>query len=123
MTTRVDRLLQFLSYIAVVGIIVLSLLPGSARPQTGAPGQGEHVIAYFLTACLFGLRSPSITKAFQIGATLIALAGLLETAQHWVPDRNAQLGDFIASSIGILAGLAAGGACRPFYRRFLKALP
>jgi hypothetical protein len=123
MATRLDKLLQFLSYVAVAGIIVLSLLPGSARPQTGAPGQGEHVVAYLLTAFLFGLRCTSLSQLFRIGLVLVAGAGILETAQQWVPARNSQIGDFIASSIGILIGLAIGGALNPVYRRFLLIWP
>jgi hypothetical protein len=118
-----DRTVQILAYVAVAIIIVLSLVPGSARPQTGAPGQGEHVIAYLITAFLFGLRSTSISNLIAPGIVLVAGAGALEAAQQWVPGRNAQLGDFIASSIGIIVGLAAGGALCPLYRRVLKTLP
>jgi hypothetical protein len=114
-----DRTVQVLAYVAVAIIIVLSLVPGSARPQTGAPGPGEHVIAYLITAFLFGLRGASISNLIALGIILVAGAGVLETAQQWVPGRNAQLGDFIASSIGVLTGLASGGALSPFYRRLL----
>jgi VanZ family protein len=117
---HLDRTVQILAYVAVAGIIVLSLVPGSARPQTGAPGQGEHVIAYLITALLFGMRSNSVSNLIALGIVLVAGAGALEFAQQWVPGRNAQLGDFIASSIGILIGLAIGGALNPFYRRFLS---
>src|SRR6187401_708414 len=106
MTTHLDRLVQWLSYAAVLGIIILSLVPGSARPHTGAPGQGEHTIAYLLTAFLFGLRGKSWPQLLRAGIFLIAYAGILETAQVWVPGRTSQIGDFVASSIGILIGVA-----------------
>jgi hypothetical protein len=118
-----DRTVQILAYVAVAVIIILSLVPGSARPQTGAPGPGEHVIAYLITAFLFGLRSTSISNLIALGICLVAGAGVLETAQQWVPGRNAQLVDFIASSTGILVGLVAGGTSHHLYRRVLKVFP
>jgi hypothetical protein len=119
MATHIDRAIQILSYIAVVGIIAISLVPGSARPQTGAPGQGEHVIAYLLTAFLFGVRGEARSDLAKLGLVFVAGAGVLEIAQLWVPGRNSQPGDFIASSVGILIGLVSGGVLRPGYRRLL----
>jgi VanZ family protein len=116
---NLDRLVQLVSYLAVAVIIVLSLLPGSSRPHTGAPGQGEHVVAYFLTAFLFGLRSQSLSQITRIAIIAIAGAAALEAAQLLVPARNAQVMDFVASSVGILAGLCAGRLFNPLYRRVL----
>jgi VanZ family protein len=121
MTAHLDRLVQWLSYAAVLGIIVLSLVPGNARPHTGAPGQGEHTIAYLLTAFLFGLRSASWPQLLRAGIFLLACAGILEIAQLWVSGRNSQIGDFVASSIGILIGMAGGRALNPFYKRLVLA--
>ena len=106
---------MFLSYVAVAAIIVLSLLPGTARPQTGAPGQGEHVVAYLLTAFLFGLRCTSFSQIFRVSIILVVGAGILEATQQWVPGRNSQVGDFIASSVGILMGSIIGGVLSPLY--------
>jgi len=115
-----DKTVQVLSYLAVAFLIVTSLVPGSARPHTGAPGQGEHLVAYFLTGALFGLRSTSRASLLKIALVLVIGAGVLETAQLWVPGRTSQIGDFVASSIGTLLGLAAGATLRPVYLRILN---
>lgn len=123
MSAQIDRLVQWMSWVAVLGIIILSVVPGDVRPHTGAPGQGEHAIAYFLTAFLFGLRGNSPSQLVRIALILIAGTAVLETAQLWIPGRNSQVGDFVASSLGILVGLAAGYLLAPVYRKSLALLP
>jgi hypothetical protein len=117
-----DKAVQVASYLAVIFIVVISLVPGDARPHTGAPGQGEHLIAYFLTGVLFGLRGTSRGNLLFIALAFVIGAGVLETAQTWVPGRNSQFGDFVASSAGTLAGVAAGAMLRPVYLRTLRLL-
>ena len=125
MATRIDRLLQIMAYVGVIAIIVVSLVPGSDRPHTGVPGggHGEHLIAYFLTAFLFGLREEQRSQLFRLGLVLVAGAGILETAQLWIPERNSQISDFISSSTGIVMGLAIGGLLAQFYKNWLASLP
>jgi hypothetical protein len=87
---------------AVLGIIVLSWLPGSERPQTGAPGQFEHFLAYALTAAGIMLGFPMRRVAIILG--LVLLAGGLEIAQLWIDGRQARAIDFIASAGGAVIG-------------------
>jgi len=90
--------------LAVVAFAVLSLVPWQMRPHTGLPEPLEHVAAYALAGGLltfgFGKRShPFITLMF-----LSLYAAILEIAQIWVPGRNPQFIDFVASSAGALIG-------------------
>jgi VanZ family protein len=91
--------------VCVLAIIVLSLLPGGARPNTGPPGQIEHSVAYFGTAVFlaFGFRTSRARLAAV--ALLVALAAALEVLQLWVPGRHSQFIDLFASSFG--AGMGA----------------
>jgi hypothetical protein len=73
-------------------IVVLSLAPGSERPQSalGLPGQYEHLLAYMLTAGALGLPYRKATSRAALLTLLVICAALLETAQILV--RAEQLG-------------------------------
>ena len=90
--------------LAVVAFAVLSLVPWQLRPHTGAPESLEHVAAYALAGALltFGYRKRS--QPFIIVLSLSLYAAILEIAQIWVPGRNPQFTDFVASSAGALIG-------------------
>lgn len=46
---RKRRFIRYALWSCVAAIIVLSLVPGNARPHTGAPGKIAHFIAYLGT--------------------------------------------------------------------------
>ena len=102
--------LRTTGWIGVAMIVVLSLVPGWARPhnQLGLPGEYEHLVAYMLTAGTLGLAYRKATIRVLLLTLLVICAALLEIAQIWVPGRTAQLIDFGASSIGAGGGLLAG---------------
>ncbi len=91
-------------------IVVLSLVPGSERPQTGYPGKIEHMIAYAgagLFAALGYERSRSRRTYWALAA---ALSFLLEYLQHFSPGRSPNILDAVASSFGLTAGMALGAS-------------
>ena len=89
-------------------IVVLSLIPGSYRPHTGAPGGLEHVFAYALTAAMLALGWRSLFQIVVIVVGLFALAGGLELAQLLVPGRSSELATALASGLGgVLGGMLA----------------
>jgi VanZ family protein len=94
-------------WVGLAAIVVLSLVPGSERPQNalGLPGQYEHLLAYMLTAGAFGLAYRKTTIRVALLALLVICAALLETAQIWIPGRTARLIDFGTSSTGAGLGL------------------
>ena len=96
-------------FCGVLGIIILSLVPGVDRPHTGLPGEVEHFIAYCLTgsALAVGFRPLVFRVVLAIGLSL--LAGSMEIFQQWVPGRHPAITDAIVSSLGGLLGLAFGG--------------
>nr|WP_244483647.1 VanZ family protein [Methylobacterium sp. Leaf91] len=69
----------------------------------------EHAIAYWGTAAIFAF-SYQDTHRGRLIAALVAVAGVLEMGQLWVPGRTSQLIDFAASSIGAIAGVFSGRA-------------
>ena len=79
-------------------------MPGSLRPHTGAPNTLEHFTAYLLTAGIltFGYgtsRYPAVIALF-----LSIYSAALEIAQLRIPGRDAEVLDFLSSSIGAFIG-------------------
>jgi hypothetical protein len=96
------------AWLAVIIIIVLSLIPGEYRPQSGMPKPAEHFAAYFLTAVVFvWWYGPYYT---WIIAGLCGLSALMETLQIWIPGRDGEFIDFVASSGGVVSGVIIGAA-------------
>jgi VanZ family protein len=87
-------------------ITVLSLAPQEKLVRTGMGGHLEHVTAYIAAALLVGWAYRERNTACLVSA-LMAYAGLLEALQHFSPGREATLGGFAASSLGIVVGFAA----------------
>jgi hypothetical protein len=108
--------LRTIGWIGVAMIVVLSLVPGWARPQNvlGLPGGYEHLLAYMLTAGTLGLAYREATSRALLLTLLVICAALLEIAQIWVPGRTSQLIDFGASSIGAGGGLLTAAVIDQF---------
>lgn len=104
-----QSLLRALSLLCLTALVALSWLPKSIEAQAqvlGVPGQVEHVIAYLGTAGTLRVGWPAY-KAGRLFCGLVALAGVLEVGQLWVPGRTSQAIDFAASSMGAFVGLWA----------------
>jgi VanZ family protein len=108
-------------------ILVLSLVPGSIRPHTGASRYVEHFIAYLLVALAFAFGIGSRKKAFWIVCGMSVLSVLLEILQIHIPGRSPEVGGAISSSAGAgMGGLLAIcvrslSSKRIFVLRVLKA--
>jgi hypothetical protein len=101
-------LCRLAGWACAAAIIVLSLVPGEVRPQSGVwSGQVEHLLAYSIAAALLAIGYPG--RSHLVCALMIGLAGVLETLQLWIPGRNAELYGFVASAAGVALG-SAGAA-------------
>lgn len=100
-------LLKGVAILSLVTIAVLSLVPGSIRPHTGASGNVEHVMAYSGTAFLLSIAFPRL-RGWFIMALLVEAAALFEIAQMGIPDRGPGLDNWIAGSFGAVIGTLAG---------------
>jgi VanZ family protein len=101
------KIFRWLAWIAVIALAVLSLVPGEFRPHfTTSHYNIEHFAAYFLTSAVFALaHQGTIQSGLPIVFFLVIYAALLETAQHWIPGREARFTDFIAGTLGVVAGI------------------
>jgi VanZ family protein len=91
------------SWFCVILLAFLSLLPSNLELRTGAPGELEHLIAYFVAAVLFGLSYPP--KRILVAVTLVVIAGFLEALQVFSPGRTARFLDLGVSGAGAVLGL------------------
>jgi VanZ family protein len=98
-------LFRTVGWACIVVIVVVSLVPGDARPDTGLPGQIDHIISYCGTAGLLGLGYPAANSRFGTIVMLTSLAATLELAQRWIPGRHPQFIDFAASVVGTCLGM------------------
>lgn len=90
--------------LSVLAVCVLSLLPAEELPRTRPWDKISHLIAYLEIAVLglLGYRGPRAGWAVAVG--VVALGGLLELAQQFVPGRAADLLDFFVNTLGVLLG-------------------
>jgi VanZ family protein len=100
-----NHLFRCFGLLAVVLLGLLSLVPGTTRPHTGLPGQGEHYMAYLLTGLVLCLGFTVPKQRMGIALMLCIFAGLMEILQNLVPGRTPQMIDFVASSLGALSGI------------------
>lgn len=115
-----QRLWTMLAVTLWLVIAFLSLLPGSERPHTGYSGNAEHVVAYLGTAAVTALAFRSVGAVGLVLPFSIASA-LLELAQLLIPGRSAGADNWLASTLGALAGvLLARLVLRPWLDRRLS---
>ncbi len=104
--------------LGVAAIVALSLVPGNWRPSIGLAKALEHFVAYFVVGAV-------LRTAFRAGwphiCGLVAIAGMLEVAQDWIPGRNPSLIDFLGSSSGALLGFGLWSITLAGRRAFFAA--
>jgi VanZ family protein len=103
---RFQHLTKFAAWSAAFTVAILSLLPGTLRPESGMPGKMEHMAAYFITAILFTMGYRAMVSPVAIVGLLSGYAAALEVAQLWIPKRFAALSDWLAGSFGAVVGVA-----------------
>ncbi|MHC2018733.1 VanZ family protein [Methylobacterium sp. CM6247] len=101
------RMLRIAGWLCIGVLIMLSWIPRELEARTGLPGQIEHAIAYCSAAAIFAFAYQDAHR-WRLIAAFVALAGVLETGQLWVPGRTSQIIDFAASSAGAIAGVLLG---------------
>jgi len=91
--------------VALVGVAVLSLVPGEMRPHTPASGNMDHLAAYLVCGALVGLGIRRL-NGWRMPLFLSALAACFEVAQLLIPGRNPGLDNWAASTAGaVIAAL------------------
>ena len=108
--TRLQTIARYATWFCVGIIIILSLLPGSARPHTGFAGKIEHMIAYAGTGSIAMAGYRLRQQRLMFWASVVSLSFLLEFLQQYVAGRGADILDAIVSSAGLSLGMLLSGA-------------
>jgi VanZ family protein len=101
-----QKIAQVAGWLAVVVIAILSMVPGSLRPDTGAPPKLEHVAAYLVAAGLLTFGYGKQRHPLVVALCLSIYSAALEIAQILIPGRHAGFSDFAASATGAVIGSA-----------------
>jgi VanZ family protein len=115
-TQQLTRIFHFLGWMAVVAIAVLTAGPGELRPHTFVPAQFERFAAYFVASSLLAFGNSEPRRVILIGVLMTLYAGVLETAQLWIPGRDAGIIDFAAKASGAWFGVLLISMLRFFTR-------
>jgi VanZ family protein len=91
------------AWILAALIVILSLVPPTLRPETGAPHSLEHFTIFAVTGFAFGLGYKCRHDLLAI--LLVMFSGAIEIAQLFVPGRHARLGDSIIDAVAACIGL------------------
>lgn len=97
-------LFALLSCVVAVGC----LLPTADLPVFEASDKIQHFAAFMALGAMGALAFPGRRALVWLAIALFAFGCLLEGLQLFVPSRQAALGDVIANSLGIVAGIASG---------------
>ena len=92
------------SWLLLGAITVLSLVPPTLRPVTGAPHDFEHFGIFIITGAAFAEGYQLRMWRFFLLAT--AYCAVLEVMQNFSPGRHARFSDFVVDSAGACAGIA-----------------
>jgi len=113
-----------LGWLLVVGVIVGSLLPGSALPDVSVNDKVEHAGAYCLLMVWFAGLYPR-RLYLLIAAVLLALGIGLDLLQGLTRTRSLEVYDILADLVGIVIGCGLsiwllGGWCQRLEQRLLS---
>lgn len=100
------KLLRLAAWAVLIGLILATLSPISARPQSGLPVNLERTIAFVVAGGLLAMAYPA--RIWLIGCLLVGFIFSLELMQHLTPDRHGHTVDAIFKAVGAIVGIAAG---------------
>jgi VanZ family protein len=107
---------RIIAWIFIAAAIFLTIGPQKFRPHTGIEHELEHFLAFAIVGLAFGLGYPG--RGLILAMVGVAIAGLLETAQLWVPHRHAYFSDFLVNGGAACIGITAGALLNWIFRRY-----
>lgn len=110
------------------GVAVIILVYGSLEPALAPPGAFQldkliHLAAYGGLATVACLPCDHMKPTLVVAIGLIALGGMIEIAQSFVPGRFPSMGDFAANGVGVLIGVTLSRLMRPLLTDWRRLQP
>lgn len=102
------KIMRAFSWLAVLALVVVSMVPADERPMTGLHHEFEHFLAFVLASLMFGFaHSVSVSlRALLLGAIVFSL--VLELSQILLQTRHARMEDFIVDAVAACVGIVIG---------------
>ena len=114
--TKMTKTARIIAWLLIAAAIFLTIGPQKLRPHTGIEHELEHFLAFVIVGLAFGLGYPS--RGLFLALSSIALAGMLEATQLWVPHRHAYFNDFLVNSSAACIGIAVAALLDWVIRRY-----
>jgi hypothetical protein len=99
-----------IAWIALALIVVVTLGPINLRPMTPFGPDFERFAAFVVLGAVFALTYPK--RLIYVAALIVVSCGVFEHAQHFIPDRHADFGNFLIKIAGAAVGMAGAAAIR-----------
>lgn len=112
----ITALLRLVAWLLAAAVTFVTLGPGDLRPHPVLGQQGDHALAFLLVGLFFGLAYPQ--RRWTVSAVAVALIGLLEIMQIWVPGRHARIEDFVVDALSACVGFAMSAAANWMMAQF-----
>jgi VanZ family protein len=89
-------------WLMVSTITVLALIPAPEVPASSGWDKLDHWLAFFTLSALADRAFPARVFWSRIALVLVAYGIAIEVAQYFTPDRQADVMDVVADSVGIV---------------------
>ena len=101
-------ILRICAWLLAAAVTFATLGPASYRPHSHLGQDGEHALAFVLIGLAFGLAYAG--NRLRTAVIAVAIIGVIELLQLWVPGRHARLEDFVVDALTACVGLAVAAA-------------
>src|SRR5260370_6264103 len=108
--TMTEKLFKAAAWVALLGLVVLTVAPADGRRVSGVQHDWEHFIAFGPAGFFLGLGYARRFRWLYPGAIAFTLA--LELSQIPLLTRHARVDDFIVDAVAACLGLAVAQAFR-----------
>jgi VanZ family protein len=105
-----ETTLKAASWLVLLGLVIVTIVPADARPVSGLRHDLEHFIAFGLAGVMFGIAYSGHFRVLYPSSIVFTLA--LELSQIPLATRHARLEDFVVDALGACLGIVVAYAFR-----------
>ena len=105
-----QKMLRAASWVIILGLVIVTVIPGDERPITGLQHDIEHFVAFGLAGLTFGFAYFQSVRVNLLSAFVFTL--VLELSQIPLATRHARLRDFMVDAAAACLGIVIAHLCR-----------